>query len=226
MTLMREATLSLIASGGCVISLRMPSIAVADAKELLVGLEVDVRRAGRDGVGQELLDVLDDGRVLDVGVVLDRSGDRRRRPRGRPPCPRDCAMSFSVGAARLDHPRDGCPSLSSSTTIGSGTRLVLKRTSSSACRLAGSEIAHEELVAALVQRQHAPRLRDLEIDVFLVDLVEYRSSRDRAAAYRRRARRTPRAAAPSCACRAAPARRRRHRPPAPASAGFRPRIRT
>ena len=30
----------------------------------------------------------------------------------------------------------------------------------------------EQLVAALVQRQHAPRLRDLEIDVFLVDLVE------------------------------------------------------
>ena len=33
------------------------------------------------------------------------------------------------------------PSLSSSTTIGSGTRLVLKRTSSSACRLAGSDTA-------------------------------------------------------------------------------------
>jgi len=34
-----------------------------------------------------------------------------------------------------------CPSLSSSTTIGSTTRLVLNRTSSIACRFAGSETA-------------------------------------------------------------------------------------
>ena len=55
--------------------------------------------------------------VLEVGHVLEVAPDARRASRSR------------------------APSLSSSTTSGSTTRLVLNRTSSSACRLAGSDTA-------------------------------------------------------------------------------------
>ena len=46
--------------------------AVADAVELLVGLEVDVGGAGGDRVEQDLLDVADDRRVLDLGCPRRR----------------------------------------------------------------------------------------------------------------------------------------------------------
>ena len=46
--------------------------AVADAVDLLVGLEVDVRRAAADRIQHDLVDELDDRRVVDVaGVVLE-----------------------------------------------------------------------------------------------------------------------------------------------------------
>ena len=140
-TLMREASLSLIASGGCATSLSMPSSAVADAVILLVRLEVDVRRAGGDRVDQHLLDVADDRRVLDLAVLVGaRRLDRAFLERdldvleGRPSPSASCRSPRSAW-------RSPPPSLSSSTTTGSTTRLVLKRTSSSACRLAGSDVA-------------------------------------------------------------------------------------
>ena len=65
-----------------------------------------------------------------------------------------------------------CLSLSSSTTIGSGTRLVLNRTSSSTCRLAGSEIATNSLLLRLKSGNTRRDCAISEVDQFLVDLVE------------------------------------------------------
>ena len=65
----------------------------------------------------------------------------------------------------------------------------------------------EEPVAALVQRQNAPRLGDLEVDQLLVDLVEVEAGKveqrhaERARGEHRELRRA------SSACRRAPARR-------------------
>ena len=138
---MREATLSLIASGGCATSDEDAVDAVADAVVLLVGLEVDVGGAGADRVEQDLLDVLDDRRVLDVRVLLDRRTPARASLRSTSMSSR-FGHVLEVDPGGLDELGDRlAPSLSSSTTSGSGTRLVLKRTSSSACRLAGSDTA-------------------------------------------------------------------------------------
>ncbi len=136
---MRDAILSLITSGGCATSLQDAVEPVADAVELLVGLEVDVGHAGADRVEQDLLDVPDDRRVLDFRALLvgccvafgSRSTSRSPSP----------TRSFSVVPSVSTTFSIASPSLSSSTTTGSMTRLVLKRTSSSACRLAGSDTA-------------------------------------------------------------------------------------
>ena len=177
---------------------------IADAVELLVRLEVDVRGAGGDRVDQDLLDVLDDRRVLDVGVFLVAAAGGRRRPGGRSRGPRGCAMSFSVRAGRLDQlVRSRWPSLSSSTTIGSSDEIGLEPDLLERLQVGRVGDGDEQPVAALVQRQDAPRLGNLEVDQVLLDLVERRSPPGRTAARRRRARRRPRAAAASSACPAA-----------------------
>ena len=80
-------------------------------------------------------------------------------------------MSFSVAPLCSTIFWIAWPSLSSSTTIGSGTRLVLNRTSSSACRLAGSEIATYSLLLRRYSGSTRRVLRDLQVDVVLLDLV-------------------------------------------------------
>ena len=78
--------------------------AVADAVELLVRLEMDVRDAGVDRVQQDLLQVPDDRRVLDLRAFLVGDLRRCRLPGGRPPGP-PCCPCPSAGRPR---PRPAC----------------------------------------------------------------------------------------------------------------------
>jgi len=55
---------------------------------------------------------------------------------------------------------------------GSATRLVLKRTSSSACRLAGSETATNRRLPRFRERQYPSRGGYLRVEEFLLDLVQ------------------------------------------------------
>ena len=179
---------------------------VADAVELLVRLEVDVRDAGADRVEQDLLDVLDDRRVLDLGAFLVAAPARLSASWRSTSRSSMVATSFSVA-----------PEASTSLWIA-GRELVvldddrlddevglepdfLQRLQVG--RVGGGD---EEPVAALVQRQNAPRLGNLEVDQVLRGSGRRRSRRGRAAGRRTRATRTPRAASPSSACRRAPAR--------------------
>ena len=66
MTLRRATILTASWTGGSATSFSTPSMAGADAEDLLVGLEVDVRGALLDGVEQDLVDEAHDGRVFDV----------------------------------------------------------------------------------------------------------------------------------------------------------------
>ena len=66
MTQRRAEILPASTTGGEAISFSTPVDAVADAVDLLVGLEVDVRRAAADRVEHDLVDELDDRRVVDV----------------------------------------------------------------------------------------------------------------------------------------------------------------
>ena len=89
----------------------------------------------------------------------------RRRPRGRPRCSSRFAMSLSDGAARLDElARSPAPSLSSSTTTGSTHEVGLEPDLLQRLQVGRVRHRDEQPVAALVQRQHAARLRDLGVE--------------------------------------------------------------
>ena len=141
-TLIRDASLSLITSGGCATSIRMPSRPVADAVELFVRLEVDVRDAGLNRVDQDLLQVADDRRVLDLGAFLVAA------PAGAVGLLEVDLQVLHADAASFSSAPDAstslwidAASLSFSTTTGSTTRFVLNRISSRPCRFAGSDVA-------------------------------------------------------------------------------------
>ncbi len=74
-------------------------------------------------------------------------------------------------AARLDDLRDGLAELVVLDDDGLGNEIGLEAHFLQRLQVGGIGNGAVELVAALVQRQDAPRLRDLEVDVFLVDLV-------------------------------------------------------
>ena len=193
-TLIRDATLSLIASGGCATSDQDAVDAVADAEELLVRLEVDVGGALAIASSQQLLDVLDDRRVLDVGVVLDR-----RRPAAAPssrPTSMSSrfAMSLSVAPLASTSLAMACAELVVLDDDRLGHEVGLEPDLVERLQVGGIGDRDEELVAALVQRQNAPRLRDLEVDVVLLDLVEVEAREVEQRRCRTRATRTPRAA--------------------------------
>ncbi len=146
---------------------------VADAVELLVRLEVDVRDAGRDRVDQDLLEVADDRRVLDLGAFLVVAALRRcRPPGGRPPGPPWWPTSLS-----------SAPEASTSLWIAGGELVVLdddrlddeirlEPDLLEALQVRRIGRGDVEPVAALVQRQNVPRLGNLEVDQVLLDLVD------------------------------------------------------
>ena len=72
MTLMREATFSLMANGRLGNFIQLAINTKADPVELLKRLEVNVRRAAADRVEQHLLDIPDDGRIVDFQSLLGR----------------------------------------------------------------------------------------------------------------------------------------------------------
>jgi hypothetical protein len=185
-------------SGGWAISISTPSKPVADAIELLVRLEVNIGYAGRDGVDQDLLQVLDDRRVLDL-----RSFPRRRW--SAPPVSgswRSTSRSSIEDFTSLSSAPEASTSLwidwaslSLSTTTGSMTRFVLKRISRDPAhwRIGGGDV---QPVAALVQRQNVPRLGNLEVDQLFRELIGIEAGKSRTTARRTPARRTRRAASP------------------------------
>ncbi len=124
----------------------------------------------RDRVGQELLDVLDDRRVLDVRVVLDR------RDCGRAVLEADLHVLevghvLERGAARLDEPAIAWPELVVLDDDRLGHEVGLEAHLLQRLQVGRIGDRDVQLVAALVERQHAARLRDLEVDQLLVDLV-------------------------------------------------------
>ena len=130
---------------------------------------MDVRHAGADRVEQDFLDVLDDRRVLDVGIVLDRK--RRRAILEADFHVLEVGHVLERRAARLDELGDGLPELVVLDDDGLGNEIGLEAHFLQRLQVGGIGNGAEQLVAALVKRQHAPRLRDLEVDVFLLDLV-------------------------------------------------------
>jgi len=71
-TLIREASRSLMARGGLVYLPQLTVDAETDAVVLFVGFEVNVRGARMNGVHQDFLQKLDDGRIVDIGGFLGR----------------------------------------------------------------------------------------------------------------------------------------------------------
>ncbi len=131
---------------------------------------MDVGDALIDRVDQDLLDVLDDRRVLDLGAFLVE---------------RDNAAFLEVElqvlhrghlaqrrALRLDELGNGLRELVVLDHHRFDDEVRLEPDLLERLEVGGIRGRDVETVAALVQRQNPPRLRHLEIDQLLVDLIE------------------------------------------------------
>src|SRR6185437_8831961 len=144
---------------------------VADPVELFVRLEMDVRCAGGDRVDQHLLDVADDRRVLDLAAVLV-AGRLDRAILERDLDVFERRHFLQRRARRLDDLDDGLRELVVLDDDGLDDEVRLEAHLVERLQVGGVGRCHVQTVAALVQRQNAPRLGYPGVEVFPVDLVE------------------------------------------------------
>ena len=142
---------------------------IAYAEIFLVGLEMYIGSTCGDCVHQDFLQVLDDWRVLDVRVVVERSlrcaifeGDLHVLEVGH---------VLQRGATALDRAQDRLAELVVFDDDGFGYEIGLESHLFHRLQVGGVGDGDEQLVAAFEQREHTAGLRDLDVDEFLGDLV-------------------------------------------------------
>ena len=138
---------------------------------LLVGLEVNVGDAGIDGIDEDLLDVADDRRVLDLVVLLVRhAGDGALQEIDLQVV--HLADVRQGDAGRFDETVDRLRELVVLDDDRLDHEIRLEANFLECLEVRGIGSRDVEAVAPLVQRQDAPRLGNLEVDQVLADLVE------------------------------------------------------
>ena len=131
---------------------------------------MDIRRACGDRIEHHFLDVFDDGGVFDLAVVFDRrlraaflEADFDVLERGH---------FLQRRAARFDDFGDRVPELVVLDDDGLDRQVVLEADFLQRLQICGVGDRDIKAIAAFVQRQHAPRLRDLGVEIRLIDMLE------------------------------------------------------